>query len=262
MLVPCVSSSHTGSCASNGGSTFYFDPEAAPLDNKSNKLWFTNGTAAANGSLVGNGANDGFIRTLAQQGKRDAVKSMVLVDMKTQSEWLAASGRSGKWRRGSDAPGVEWSQTAAANMCSVQLTQRMGHHATANVCHCPHMRMCLLWCRHAGILACCDLQPAGPASTNWTKSMPKGKVCDEEEGHGAHKPATKLTNGTMANGTMADDDHAGHDHAGHDHDHDHDHAANATTKPATAATAKSAACAMSAGVLGAAAAAALVLLAL
>lgn len=111
--------------------------------------------------------------------------------------------------------------------------------------------MCLLWCRHAGILACCDLQPAGPANTNWTKSMPKGKVCDEEDGHGAHTPSTKL-----ANGTMAGHDHTGHDHAGHDN------AANATTKPGTAATAKSAAGAVSAGVLGAAAAAALVLLAL
>lgn len=93
-----MSSSHAGSCASNGGSTFYFDPEAEPLDSKSNKLWFTNSTAEANGSLAGNGANDGYIRTLAQ-GKKEAVKSMVLVDMKTQSEWL--SGRSGK-RRGVD----------------------------------------------------------------------------------------------------------------------------------------------------------------
>jgi hypothetical protein len=109
----------------------------------------------------------------------------------------------------------------------------------------------VLFCAAAAILSCCDLEPAGPANTNWTKSIAgKGKVC-EKEGHGtAHTPKTAvaaLTNGTK-NATM-DDDHAGHGHAGHDH-------SNGTK----AAPARSGAGIASAGVVGAAAAALVMLL--
>lgn len=41
----------------------------------------------ADGKVAGNGANDGYIRTVTQ-GNKEAVKSMVIVDMKTQSESL------------------------------------------------------------------------------------------------------------------------------------------------------------------------------
>jgi hypothetical protein len=114
----------------------------------------------------------------------------------------------------------------------------------------------VLCCASVAILSCCDLEPAGPANTNWTKSIAgKGKVC-EKEGHGAHTPkttdATLLANATK-NATM-DDDHAGHDHAGHNH-------GNGTkASPAPAAKARSAAGVASASVVGAAAAALVLLL--
>ena len=55
------------------------------MDNNENMLWFTNHTTKADGKVVGNGANDGIIRTVAQ-GSKDAVISMVLGQTETHSE--------------------------------------------------------------------------------------------------------------------------------------------------------------------------------
>jgi hypothetical protein len=74
-----------GSCAENGGKVFFFNPDKTPVDDKSNKMWFHNYTTEEEGVVAGNGANDGLIRTVTQ-GNREAVKSVVLVEMKTQSE--------------------------------------------------------------------------------------------------------------------------------------------------------------------------------
>lgn len=56
------------------------------MDHKENKLWFTNHTTKADGKAFGHGANDGLIRTVAQ-GKKDAVKSVMLVETKTNCEY-------------------------------------------------------------------------------------------------------------------------------------------------------------------------------
>ncbi|WIA40752.1 hypothetical protein OEZ86_004434 [Tetradesmus obliquus] len=71
----------TGTCASGGGSPYYFNPAATPLDNAENLLWFHNATVPANGSVRGNGANDGIVSTLpAKQG----IRSVMLVNTKTR----------------------------------------------------------------------------------------------------------------------------------------------------------------------------------
>lgn len=64
---------------------FFFNPDKTPVDDKSNKMWFHNYTTEEEGVVAGNGANDGLIRTVTK-GNKDAVKSVVLVEMKTQSE--------------------------------------------------------------------------------------------------------------------------------------------------------------------------------
>jgi hypothetical protein len=66
---------------------FFFNPDREPVDHAENLLWFHNYTTKADGKVAGNGANDGLIRTVTQ-GKEEAVKSMVLVDMKTNGESL------------------------------------------------------------------------------------------------------------------------------------------------------------------------------
>lgn len=77
-----------GSCASGGGSTYYLNPALEPTpEDKSNKLWFTNATVPANGSIAGNGANDGLIRLTAQGADKPAVKSMMLVETSTGGEF-------------------------------------------------------------------------------------------------------------------------------------------------------------------------------
>jgi len=81
-IAPHVS---TGSCAENGVKPFYFNPDKEPVDDMENKLWFTNYTTKADGKVAGHGANDGLIRTVAQ-GKKDAVKSVMLVETKTNCE--------------------------------------------------------------------------------------------------------------------------------------------------------------------------------
>eukprot|EP00882_Tetradesmus_deserticola_P000389 GHRQ01000427.1.p1 GENE.GHRQ01000427.1~~GHRQ01000427.1.p1 ORF type:complete len:324 (+),score=93.15 GHRQ01000427.1:307-1278(+) len=69
----------TGTCASGGGSPYYFDPAATPIDNAENLLWFHNYTVPANGSVWGNGANDGRVSTLPQGG----IRSIMLVKTST-----------------------------------------------------------------------------------------------------------------------------------------------------------------------------------
>lgn len=72
-----------GTCASGGGSPYYFNAAATPLDDAENLLWFTNATVPANGSVRGNGANDGIVSTLpAKQG----IRSVMLVNTKTRGE--------------------------------------------------------------------------------------------------------------------------------------------------------------------------------
>lgn len=112
----------------------------------------------------------------------------------------------------------------------------------------------------AAIFSCCDIVPAGPATTNWVKPLEgKGKVCEPE--HDAHTPApdaSRLANGT-GNSTMdMDMDHAGHDHAAMGHDLDHAGNASKATAPAAkpAGGAKSGVSAVAAGVKGAVGAAA------
>lgn len=74
-----------GSCAENGGKVFFFNPDKTPVDDKSNRMWFHNYTTEEEGVVAGNGANDGLIRTVTK-GNKEAVKSVVLVETKTQSE--------------------------------------------------------------------------------------------------------------------------------------------------------------------------------
>jgi hypothetical protein len=76
-----------GSCASGGEKPFFFNPDRVPADHAENLLWFHNYTTKADGKVAGNGANDGLIRTVTQ-GNKEAVKSMVLVDLKTNGEHL------------------------------------------------------------------------------------------------------------------------------------------------------------------------------
>ncbi len=89
----------TGSCASGGGSPYYFDPTAEPLDNEDNLLWFHNFTTRPDGRVHGNGANDGDVLTSGEQ----SIKSVMLVNMLTKGEWWWV-GES----RGTMAVAVQW----------------------------------------------------------------------------------------------------------------------------------------------------------
>jgi hypothetical protein len=82
LLIHC----NAGTCASGGGSPFYFDATAEPIDDAENLLWFHNYTVPANGSVRGNGANDGAVSTLpAQQG----IQSIMLINTKTRGTSVA-----------------------------------------------------------------------------------------------------------------------------------------------------------------------------
>lgn len=74
----------TGSCASGGGKPFYFNPSAQPLDDPENLLWFHNYTVK-DGSIAGNGANDGTILTAAK-GSQAPVKAVMIVDATSGGE--------------------------------------------------------------------------------------------------------------------------------------------------------------------------------
>lgn len=99
----------TGSCAENGVKPFYFNPDKEPVDDMENKLWFTNYTTKADGKVAGHGANDGLIRTVAQ-GKKDAVKSVMLVETKTNSilsccDLVTAGPPTTNWTKALDGKG-------------------------------------------------------------------------------------------------------------------------------------------------------------
>lgn len=76
-----------GTCASGGGRPYYLDPAATPIDNDDNLLWFHNYTVPPNGSVWGNGANDGRVSTLAEGG----IRSVMLVNTNTGGEFLSLS---------------------------------------------------------------------------------------------------------------------------------------------------------------------------
>jgi hypothetical protein len=78
-----------GSCAAGGGSPYYFDPAATPVDDNENLLWFHNYTVPANGSVRGNGANDGLVSTVPADG---GIRSVMLVNTETGGELLSCGG--------------------------------------------------------------------------------------------------------------------------------------------------------------------------
>lgn len=70
---------HTDTCASGGGDIFFFNNSATPLENDENMLWYHNFTVpSTNGSIRGNGANDGDIRTSGPK----AIKSIIISTFK------------------------------------------------------------------------------------------------------------------------------------------------------------------------------------
>lgn len=113
-------------------------------------------------------------------------------------------------------------------------TQRMALHVVLPKFHWRHCLATAAAVAAAAILSCCDVVPAGPAATNWTKALDgKGKPCEDEH-HGAAKDKAKEKNTTMV------DDHSGHNHTdGHDHS-GHNHSTTATA-PAGGSKPKSAA---------------------
>ena len=64
----------SGSCASGGGKAYYFNDSMVPIDDDHNMLWWHNFTVPANGSIRGNGANDGDVLTSGAK----AVKSVII----------------------------------------------------------------------------------------------------------------------------------------------------------------------------------------
>eukprot|EP00775_Hariotina_reticulata_P009661 gene9661-9820_t len=82
-LNPDVPVPTAGTCSSGGGTPFYFDPSKTPVDDAENLLWFHNYTVPKNGSVHGNGANDGAVLT-APAGK--GIQSVMLVNTNTRGK--------------------------------------------------------------------------------------------------------------------------------------------------------------------------------
>lgn len=68
-----------GSCANGGGAPYYFNPAADPVDDDENLLWFHDYEVPPNGTVRGNGANDGYVSTKSSGG----IHSVMLVNTET-----------------------------------------------------------------------------------------------------------------------------------------------------------------------------------